>query len=327
MLLCWKGYAQDLSDEVQIFNVISSKNDTIHFLKIDKDTITSKPTILFCQGSLPIPLLVTDGKNTFIPSLNFDYKKISQKYNLVVISMPHTPVIVDGMKLNDDFEFVPDIDYPQVYDSLYLKNNYLDNYVDRGNTVIQFLKTQKWVDKSKIILAGHSQGANVAINMAANNPDIYAIGYLSGNIDGRFTQYLREERRKANDGLQTQEQAQMNIDRLYSDWKLICADQIDYGDPNHTWKSFSQSFLPVMLQLKMPVYVAYGTQDDIRTEGCDYLPIYFELKGKKNYVIRPFVNCGHNFEEILPNGQSDFEKMHWNDVMEEFIKYVENDDK
>ena len=49
---------------------------------------------------------------------------------------------------------------------------------------------QKWVDKKKIYIIGHSQGAQVAIEMAKENKIIAAVGYSSGNVLGRFSQYI-----------------------------------------------------------------------------------------------------------------------------------------
>ncbi len=59
----------------KLYSIITPK-DTINFIKFDTDTTTTKPTILFCQGSLPIPLIVTDNKGkSFVTSINnFDYK-------------------------------------------------------------------------------------------------------------------------------------------------------------------------------------------------------------------------------------------------------------
>ncbi|GHU72521.1 hypothetical protein FACS189413_15720 [Bacteroidia bacterium] len=321
LLICTSGHSHTIEDS-QIFSIVSA-SDTISFFKVNSDTITPKPTVLFCQGSLPIPLFIEDSETVFIPSLgNFDYPALSNQYNFVVISMPHTPIYSNNTHLNNSFAYVPDTIFPTNYDSLYLKDNYLEKYVERGNKVIQFLKTQKWVDPNKIILMGHSQGANVGLKIASQNPDIFALGYFSGSVGGRFAKYIREERKKAKLDLQTKEETQSNINQLYTEWKKICRDSMDYGDPSHTWKSFSISFLQEMIHLKMPVYVTYGTEDS-GTEDCDYLPIYFELSKKTNYAIRAFVGLGHNFEEVLPDGKSNYDNMYWDQAVKEFFNWIE----
>ena len=46
--------------------------------------------------------------------------------------------------------------------------------------------------------------------------------------------------------------------------------------------------------------------------------------GKTNYKVLPMVGCGHNFEEISSEGVSNFDKMHWDDVMNGFIEWWES---
>ena len=40
--------------------------------------------------------------------------------------------------------------------------------------------------------------------------------------------------------------------------------------------------------------------------------------------MMPLVGCGHNFEEISPEGMPNWDKMHWNDVMNGFIEWWES---
>ena len=78
-----------------------------------------------------------------------------------------------------------------------------------------------------------------------------------------------------------------------------------------------------LIQLKTPVFIAYGTEDLESSEGSELLPIYFENEGKTNYKMMPWVGCGHNFEEISPEGISNYDKMHWDDVMNSFVEWIE----
>ena len=76
--------------------------------------------------------------------------------------------------------------------------------------------------------------------------------------------------------------------------------------------------------MKTPIYVAYGTEDLEHAESCDLLPIYFERVGKTNYKMMPLVGCGHNFEEISPEGMPNWDKMHWDDVINGFVQWWES---
>ncbi len=164
---------------------------------------------------------------------------------------------------------------------------------------------------------GHSQGTHIAANLAEQNPDIYALGYFSGNVSGRYSQFILQDRNAAKTGKVSREEAQANIEKRYEWWQLLCRGKMtdeQSGDPVHTWKSFSVSDVNRLVALKNPVYIAYGTEDD-GPQLCNILPVYFELAGKTNYKMRPFVGCGHNFEEIMPDGSHNWDKMYWNEAV------------
>lgn len=299
---------------------------SIQFIKTDTDLDKAKPTILFCQGSLPIPLVIEDNNDVFLPAFNFDYKKLSEKYNIILISSPHTPIKANVKNLNPRYAYVPDVNKPFEYDEKYLEDNYLDKYVERADKVIAFLLKQPWVQKDKIYVMGHSQGANVAAKIASTNSDITALGYFSGNPDGRITGIIRSERQAAIHGKISAEEAQKNIDRWYFWFKSFAKNEIpgDYqGDSPHTWASFSTPMRDKLVNLAIPVYITYGTMD-MGAEGCDVLPIYFELEGKTNYKMKPFVGYGHNFEQISPDGKSNFENMKWKEAMDNFTLWLES---
>lgn len=313
---------------VKLFTIIN-QNDTIQFIKIDADTTQTKPTILFCAGSLPIPLIIEYSAGVFLmPSINnFDYKKISERYNIIILSKPYTPVVSNKNHLNNQYAYVPDTLKPNNFDIRYWKNNYLENHVERWNIVLDFLRKQTWVDKNRIIVCGHSQGSHEALQLAKQNLDIYALGYFSGNLLGRYQSLIQQVREDANSGKIPQDEAQTKIEEQYDFWKTVCRDSTEFSvgenDAKRAWKSFSISEIELLTSIKTPVFIAYGTKDT-GPQTSDVMPVYFELAGKTNYKMRPFVGCGHNFEEIKPDGSSDWKKMHWVDAMNEFLQWVES---
>lgn len=315
-------------DNVRLFTITAANGDTIHFIKSNADLEKKKPTILFCQGSLPKPLIITnESQGPFIASYNFNYSKLCDKYNLIEISMPHTPPILPWKMLNKDGCFSTNKDILNHFDSLYLKNNYLENYVYRANSVLSFLKKQKWVDTNKIAVFGHSQGSYIAIEIARTNKLIKVIGYSGGNPMGRFEIYIRQIRRDIISKKISEEEGQTQIDKTYLEWKNICKEEeskIEGADRCVTWKSFSKNFLNEITDLKIPIYITYGTNDLESCESSELLPIYFQLKGKTNYKMMPFVGCGHNFEEVSADGKHNWEKMYWDKAIDGFIDYWES---
>lgn len=303
------------------FFSIDEKKDTISFIRVAKDSL-QKPTIVFCQGSLPIPMVVDSKDYRWIPALsNFNYYSLLDKYHFVVISMPNTPVEISDEKLTSSYEYKPNNKHVEKY----RQNDYLEKYVERGNAVLNYLRQQDWVRKDRIIVIGHSQGSHISLELGLQNTDIYAVGCLSLNILGRVSQFLLESRNEVRRGIATDSIAQKDIEETYEWWEDICRDttEIKIGNTKQTWRSFSRPFINDIVNLKMPVYVAYGTEDNGPCM-CDLLPLFFELKGKHDYKMHAFTGCGHNFETILPDGKHDFDNMHWQDVIDEFIEWCEN---
>jgi hypothetical protein len=68
-----------------------------------------KPVFFFCQGSLPIPLMIHYTKenkssiyNVF-PFTNLD--SLTKDYHLVIVGKPYIPLIVDEKLLNSDMTY------------------------------------------------------------------------------------------------------------------------------------------------------------------------------------------------------------------------------
>jgi len=304
---------------------VIKNNDTIEYIVISNDLKTPKPTIIFCQGSLAIPLIIKwqDG-STFFPWANWSYAKMKEKFNLVLVSKAGIPVVVNQNELNAQYCYITDPEDQNSFPQKYLDNDNLYKYVERYNAVIKHLLKQKWVDKRHLVIVGHSQGAYVALQTTKENRKrISAIGFFSGDINGRYSQFIRSELNAAQAGLQSEEEAQAKIDDLYAQMRELCRNQTS-EDKNFNierpQKNFSRSFIETITNLPTPVYITYGTQD-IVAAGCVYLPIYFELEGKTNYKVVPHINQGHNFEEIV-DGKSDFSKMHWDEAMDGFLEWL-----
>lgn len=325
---CWQvGFGKEaevkLLKELNVMlYTLSTREDTISFIKADTNTICRKPTLVFCQGSLPIPLVIADKQyGCYFSVFNFDYRKLAGDYNLIVISMPHTPPVAETDHLDARAAYIPDLSHPGSLSVAYLTDNYLEKYVERANEVIGYVLSQSWADPQEVYVMGHSQGAAVAVGIACTNKKVKAVGYLGGDPDGRFTQKIKDVRRLVQQKRLSPEEGQRELDAW---WKEICADTSSYvssGDSPHTWRSFSRPLREELVKLEVPVFVAYGTED-IAASSCELMPVYFELNRKTDYRMYPVVGCGHNFEEFTAEGKPDYDRMHWQEVVDCFVDYI-----
>lgn len=305
---------------------IKSKNDTIDFVIADSSLNVTKPLLLFCQGSQPAPLFLDFGKRGIIPmSLsNFDLEELNKNYHVAVISMPKTPLIVDRENLNNQYLYITDTTKQHSYSLAYLKADYFENYVQRANKVLNFLSKQKWIDPDKIVVAGHSQGARVAVGIASSNKSITQLGLFGYNPNGRIDQSIRQIRKNAEAGKITWEKADTLQKERYDFYKLVQnLDSVKVHPSLISWKSFSKPTLNDLIKLKIPVYIAYGSED-VGAALCDLLPLFFIENGKKNYYLNRYPNLNHNFFPIDENGKPNHAEGKWEIVMNKFLKWTKN---
>ena len=320
------GQTRELIDNQAIHFELKTENDLIDFIVIDKLLTSKKPIFLFIQGSTPVPLFVKF-KNEEIEMFggvisNFNFNEITKFYHLIVISMPNIPIIVSENKLNSNFQYTPDETNPGGFDMDYLRSDYLENYVNRAKKVIEYLKSQKWIDKSKFVIAGHSQGAQIATKLALQDDSVTHLGLFSANPFGRIDENIRRIRLDAQIGKISWEKADKMINSEYDFLReAYKSDSLNDKPILKSWKSFSKPLLNDWLQINSPIYLAYGT-NDITSELCDIIPIFFIQHKKDNLTLKRYLNLEHNFFGISDKGSIDYENANWNKIMTDFLKWI-----
>ncbi len=300
-------------------------NKAIHFLIAGDSSQLKKrkPIFLFCQGSLPNPLIIKteQGEAGVFP---FAYQNYIKDYHLVIISKPGIPIAPKANTLDQRYCYRDSL--TNVFPSTFLTNNYTDYYVNSTNIVIDYLYQQPNIDTSQIIIAGHSQGAKIATQVANSNPRVTHLIYLSGNPLGRFDELIRKERTAVKQGKKTAEEAQEAITQLYKHWERIWqtpkATDKYWGDTHYAWSSFSQPIIEDLLALDIPIWLGYGTAD-YGSEFCDLIPLYFIQAGKSNLNHHPYVNLEHNFFTVDQTGTPQYEKEPaWDQIATDFFKWI-----
>jgi len=319
---CFSQRKNNITNDYSHFQ-LTLKKDTIDFVVADTNFNIKKPILLYCQGSQPVPLFFEFPEQGIIPvSLNnFDVDEMKKNYHIVVISMPKTPVIVGLNHLNKSYNYVLDTAKENSYSPDFIRADYLDNYVVRANYVLHFLSKQKWVDRNQLVITGHSQGSHVALEIACTNKKVTHLGLFGFNPLGRIDQYVRMSRKQAEakeiSWAQADSIQREVINEYASYFNNAQSDDVSFVK---SWVSFSKSQLNKLIHLKIPVYIAYGS-NDINGDFCDLIPLYFIEKRKTNYQIIRYPNLEHNFFPINENGQPDYQNGKWSIVMNEFIKW------
>lgn len=303
---------------------LKSKKDTIDFVIADTTAHVTKPLLLFCQGSQPVPLFFDFGKAGIFPSAlsNFDLDELNKHYHVAVISMPHTPLIVGENHLNNRYNYVTDTSNQYSYSVDFLKADYSENYINRANKVLNFLRKQPWIDPNSLVVTGHSQGARIAVGIASSNKYVTALGLFGYNPTGRMEQAIRQIRKNAEAGKISWQKADSLQQEQYEFYRLIQhVDSVKANPGLVAWKSFSAPTIQALVHLKIPVYIAYGSEDMV-ADPCDFLPFYFIENRKTNYTMKRYAQLEHNFFPVDENGNPDHSDGKWKMVMHEFIEWT-----
>jgi pimeloyl-ACP methyl ester carboxylesterase len=178
------------------------------------------------------------------------------------------------------------------------------------------------VSNTKLVVAGHSQGAKVALAIALKNKNVTHLGLFGANPLGRIDQYIREARKEAEAKKISWEEANKKMEDNYDFYKMINnKDSLKAYPELVAWQSFSKPQLNDYLKSKIPFYLAYGSED-ITSDLCDIVPLSFIEHNKTNLTYKRYLNLEHNFFEISEDGQPNYDKGHWTEVMNEFVKWT-----
>lgn len=297
------------------------KGDTVDILIKSKkgEELKAKPLFLFCQGSLPIPLIMKyeeQGKKGIYHVFVFNPEHLSNDYHLVIIGKPYVPLVADVKQLKPDFTYM---DSSGTFPKKYIDRNLLDYYVGRDIAVIKYLQKTSWVSTVKLVVAGHSEGSTIAAKIASDLPEVTQLIYSGGNPYGRMLTIIEQQRSKENDTAAFGEQA-------FSTWEKIVADPTNMttgtGDTYKSTFGFSIPPKNYLEQLKIPVLITYGTKD-YGSPFNDYFRMETILQKKKNFTFKAYIGVQHNYFPLNSDGEPDFSHFNWDKVADDWKKWLD----
>lgn len=294
------------------------KGDTVNLLIKSRkgEEHIPKPLFLFCQGSLPIPLII-DSKEGVYSTFPFKPDSLAVYYHLAIISKPYVPLITDISKLGPDFSYKDSTgSFPKAYSA----RNHLDYYVNRNIEVIKFLQKQPWITHHQLVVAGHSEGSTIVAKLAATFPRITHLIYSGGNPMGRMTTIVTRSRQHETDSTR---EAEHDIEK----WKEIVANPSatypPQGDSYKTNYDFSQPPLQHLQKLTIPVLVCYGTKD----AGCpfnDYMRLDMIQQHKNNFTFKAYIGTEHNYFGVNSDGTTNYNAFNWNKVGLDWLHWLQS---
>lgn len=289
------------------------KKDTVTILHSNiKINANPKPTILFLQGSLPTPLILEkDGvKKVSVP---FDYSKLIDSVNVVIINRK-------GVLLSSKFDSLKSIQSNPTKE--FTKHNNLFYRTEQAKIVLDYLHKQKWVDKSKIFVVGHSEGYRVAAYLSKfSGKKISKLVCMSADP---FNRTSEEVTKLELDNISNPKDS-LNctiISDLVKNYKSInkISEYIDDYDL-YNWASYEAN-MPINYfeKFKNPLLIVYGTNDP-KSFNNHLIP--FLIK-KENIMIKAYPDMDHNFfiKEYDTNNNLIQESYQWDFVFKDVVNWL-----
>lgn len=299
------------------------KGDTVDILIKSKkgEEQKKKPLFLFCQGSLPVPLIVKyndNGKKGIYHVFVFNPDSLTNEFHLAIVNKPYVPLIADKQSLNRDLTYS---DSTGKFPKKYMERNLLDYYVDRDIAVIKFLQIQPWLSSDKLVVAGHSEGSTIAAKIAYSFPGVTQLIYSGGNPCGRIVTVIEQQRAHENDSDRYAEQ-------VFNNWKKIVDSpgnmDVSGGDTYKATYGFSvPPPMNYLEKLKIPVLLTYGTRD----YGCpfnDYFRVKMIEQKKTNFAFKAYIGLEHNFFPLKANGDVNYDIFNWDKVADDWRQWLKD---
>lgn len=136
-----------------------------------------------------------------------------------------------------------------------------------ASAAIDFLVSQPWVDASRIVVVGHSEGAQVAPALAVANDRITHVAALAASGLSQAFDFVLDIRRRVRAGDLSFEEGEARIAALHDAIRRIeaapeSADSLWRGHSYQRWSSFFKAPLEAFFAIDVPVFVAVGVDDD-----------------------------------------------------------------
>jgi dienelactone hydrolase len=252
----------------------------------------------------------------------FDTRIFTENYHLVFVSKPGIPVKVNKTKLSPRMEY----NDPKtgLFPQFYQERNHLDYYVNRDAQVLKFLKKQPWVDKSKMVIAGHSEGGHIMAKLATVSKDITHVISSSENPFGQMASII-QSCRPYDDSTKTYTHEQFEI------WEKLVNKSTDIPLPpgqklEDVYKyqvGFSLPAFEHFQKIKVPVLVTYGTKDHCAPYN-DYMRIAMIRDKKKNFTFKDFPGLEHNYFKVDAKGEGIPDKnAGWNNTAKDWKAWLD----
>jgi esterase/lipase len=294
---------------------LTDSGDTVRFYVYNPNNVVKNKIFLYIQGSGDLPMVNGDDEeaccyNNYPKNL---MKAFPDDYAFVYIQKVGLPYYSRTLK-----DYKPDGTFVR-------RNNVIDR-ADVADKVINYILKKVYPSAKIVAVLGHSEGSDVAAKLAVINKRITHLCFASGNgASQTFNNILLIRRKMLQKEISAME-AQTRIDALLEGLDKVYENpnstELYYNGDTYKWNyAINQPPIDNLLQLKIPIYLAIGSNDEkVPVEASDFIKAEFVRHRKKNLTSKVYLNSNHSFVEILEDGKK---IDHWSELFMDFLKFID----
>ncbi len=258
-----------------------------------KDREKRKPLMIYLDGSGAGSLFTMHDGHVAWSMFGVLAKEANEQFHVAATDKRGVPFLNEAHGTGDN---APDE---------YTRHATYDGRVAEARLLLDALLKQPAIDASRVVVVGHSEGADVAAGLAAVDDRVTHVAFLAGGGPTQMFDLIVLRRKQMTKEGAAPARIERAVEQLQDDYRQIMADptsvtEFFQGHAYRRWSTFFQN-PPAdnLLKTKAKIYAAHGSEDTSGPiEAFDYLAVELIRAGRTDAVIRRFPNRDHGFRDV-----------------------------
>ena len=182
----------------------------------------------------------------------------------------------------------------------------MERWVEAVGAATRAAMTMSEIDSSRVLILGHSEGGQIACQVAAEDENVTHVAVMAGGGPTQLFDLIQFARR--GDMYDPNASPQQRVDALLADWQKVlddptATDKFILGHTHLRWSSFLKSSpIEAILDSDAKVFIAQGTADTNSLPASAEV-LYTELLARGRDCTYELVEGGnHGFMTKDDNG-------------------------
>lgn len=264
------------------YHIHDSQNRKITYY-LSKPKASTAPILLMIQGSGCTPILAEHASGTYSTLFNLIPFAQEGNFSVLAVEKPYS-----GHK--------PDTDISSVEASCstdFHQNFTAESWLLALATSLEDARNKEWVDNSRTLVFGISEGATMAALLASHDSKVTDVIFIGGSGTTQLFDMVAFAYERCFDVSKCLEEINTTVKSVQKNPNSF--EQFAWGHPYKRWSSF----LPIdpghaLVHSNARSYIAFGTSDESTPALSMEIAVSKLIAAKKDITVRRIPDAGHN---------------------------------